>query len=972
MNRPRHHFHRNRGAALVVMLIVMVVLAMVAVAFMQNTGLDRSGARSSVNAYRAKLAAESGLAEAMASLSAASANDDFIVLKTLAEVGGGSFPAFYVGEPQKDADVVNYIALFSGGRRQDGVAPDAMPAAANVFREGIVIDDSLQVPAHLTGAAEGAPKAGWVELRDEAGVLTARYAYWVEDLGGYLDAELAGAKPLQRTNGLAPAELGMFTLFRPEEEEDTNPPDDPDRKLVDLRAEKPEGLSSLFLTPATMNLLGLGDGVDEDGSYDPATDVQQFFATGLRYPVERAMVPRGLGYAQAGEPKKNLNDLIQQGGGAVDEIADWIKTNLPQFDGRKGGFPASQDYAKTLAANIIDYADADNDATVGADFRGVDSYPFVTQFFTQLIWVNHEGGNEQPYYDSGGTWHTKVQVNYHLQLWNPSDRPVDSGAITVDLSPAGNNRGENLALFFDGAEAMPLFPYPGNPTLAVDFGGAPLEPNGYRAVSFGPIEYVVDTGLSTEFARPSSSNGAGVARFRFGTSGKGVFEDSAEHGYRVLWNGVEVDRPGSVTHGSAEAFEKRAGRHFKSPSIGGEGPAWRGGQPGLRHANSGGVFAGQQALPLLGDPRGSYYVAQEISADRYDQNASWWGRHYIAPESTSGVKNWFVSEARLASWPDGGHHDPSDRAYSLAVVEPIGEGNEALRAKRTFVPANVPAEARVSQPDKAPARISNAGILRSITELGNIYDPIQWRPRWDAGAETTETVEKKWLELGRDPSRPQDMVADANYVVPSTLRIGRGEYAAFDRPGWRAWQLLDLFTLEDDVPTQGRVNINTASREVLRALGAGIALAADPRIEPPALRGNGNHFGPFQERQADLLADAIIQSRPFLTSAALSNAKITLNGQRQSFFGNPEVWPEGKRPARWLDAAAEEYFARLYGLVTVRSRNFRIFVTGDALDASGRVLSRSRWEYQIKVEPQRNGDGKVERQKVVVTGAKML
>jgi hypothetical protein len=215
------------------------------------------------------------------------------------------------------------------------------------------------------------------------------------------------------------------------------------------------------------------------------------------------------------------------------------------------------------------------------------------------------------------------------------------------------------------------------------------------------------------------------------------------------------------------------------------------------------------------------------------------------------------------------------------------------------------------------------------------------------------------------------MVSDSQYIAPSTLRIGRGEFSALDRPGQRAHQLLDLFTLDGNVPTAGRININTASRAVLRALGAGISLSADPAIEPASLRGENRLFGPAFEQQADLLADAIIRSRPFLSTAQLSNIRSDQGGGEQYFFGNPEVWTEGG-PQRWLDVAAEEYFAKLYGLVSVRSRNFRVFVTGDALDPSGRVLSRSRWEYQIAVEPQRDGDGKVERQKVVVTRAQML
>ena len=109
----------SSGAALVVTLIVMVVLAGVAVAFMQNTGIDRSGARSLANAYRARLAAESGLAEVMAKIGVNTSSDDFIVLRATTEADGSSFPVYFVGALQDDT--VDYVPLFSGGRRQDGV-----------------------------------------------------------------------------------------------------------------------------------------------------------------------------------------------------------------------------------------------------------------------------------------------------------------------------------------------------------------------------------------------------------------------------------------------------------------------------------------------------------------------------------------------------------------------------------------------------------------------------------------------------------------------------------------------------------------------------------------------------------------------------------------------------------------------------------------------------------------------------------
>lgn len=942
-----------------VTLIVCTVLAMVVVAMMQNTTLDRSSSRSMANQYRAQLAAEAGLSEVMANIGDKTRSDDFIVLKSDAEASGATFPVFYLGVPRTDSSSLDYTPLFSGGASQTEVEAGRMPDAQNVFVEGAVVSESLQVPPHVTADGAAPVQTAWVDLKDPSGRTTSRYSYWVEDLGGYLDADRAGSQPFVRSDGRSPEELGIFTLFRPLENDNSSAASgSPDSMLLEARSRKPESLSSLFFTPATLGFIGLGDGMAEDGSYDETADAQRFFATGLVYAPELDVVPRGLGYANAGEPKKDLNELVARGGdGAVAEIADWISANLPEFGERNPEFPASQNYAKTLAANIIDYADSDNDATVGPDYRGVDSYPFLTQIYLQVTWLNNQDGEDQPFFKSGGTWRVKIRADYHLQVWNPSNQPVERGTLTLDLSPSAGNPGERMAIFFDGSEIVPLYPFPNNPGFNISVA---LEPNEYSAYSIGPIEYEIDTGYNADEPPPDSEPW-------IATSGFGQFEERKEHGYKILWNGNLVDQPGAVLHGSTDIALRKEGKLDKSPANSGEGPEWRGALPGLRQGNpqDDSIFSDPQCKPLLGDPRGSFYSSGVLDAQLYVQNASWWGRHWVSPNSTSGVRDWFVAEARLNSWPDGAHADQSDRAVSLADVTPVGNSPAAQRAKATTVPSALRGRAAPVQSDKAPARISNAGRYSSITELGNIYDPLQWRPTWDEGNETIESVDRKWLELG------DDMVADSDYVVPTTLRIGRAEFGALDRPGRRAYQLLDLFTVGDTVATEGRININTASRDVLRTLGAGLALSADPRIEPPSLRGDSKLFGPFEEKQADLLADAIIQSRPFVTASQLSNIKITKDGEETGFFGNLEMWADNG-PTRWTDAAAEEYFARLFGLVTVRSRNFRVYVTGESLDASGNVTARSNWVYQIASVPVRAEDGTITGQNVFVTSSKSL
>jgi hypothetical protein len=187
----------------------------------------------------------------------------------------------------------------------------------------------------------------------------------------------------------------------------------------------------------------------------------------------------------------------------------------------------------------------------------------------------------------------------------------------------------------------------------------------------------------------------------------------------------------------------------------------------------------------------------------------------------------------------------------------------------------------------------------------------------------------------------------------------------------RAWQLLDVFSAKtantNFTNTAGLVNINTASRDVLRSLAVGILENRDPAIQPPSLL--NNLYPPTATganiQQADLFADAVINSRPLLSTSALSAIK---DKQGQPFFGNPNQYNGSTQaaPTEWNDPGREELFAKIYNLATTRSRNFRVFVTGQALDKNGNVLSTVTKVYQVFVKPNRAADGTIQSQQVVI------
>jgi hypothetical protein len=241
----------------------------------------------------------------------------------------------------------------------------------------------------------------------------------------------------------------------------------------------------------------------------------------------------------------------------------------------------------------------------------------------------------------------------------------------------------------------------------------------------------------------------------------------------------------------------------------------------------------------------------------------------------------------------------------------------------------------------APAWMANRP-LQSLAEIGHIFDPAQWRD----------------VELS-------SFAADARAGGGITLAIGRPEYAAFDREGRRAAQLLDLFALtpkpQDDLP---RININTASREVLRCLIAGQELSRDPQLGPI--------FPPSHQAVGDRFADAVIATRnraPLRSISDLNLIRLHPGQMRnynnpqadtEPFFGSRLSYPNSSQPEdSWDDAGREELFQRVSSLVTFQSKTFRIVVAGQVLNQAGAVIGRKVREYVIEIAPARDEQGAI-------------
>lgn len=945
---------RDRGFALVITLIMVALAAVMVVALLVNASLERTTATSYANRLNAELAVQNGLEAAKKALTGSpsggtsiTADDAFLVLRadgTQTNSAGNKDAYYFLAKAQPGAaNTVDCYPLFAGGTPStvsidltktpvfQPPTPPAAPFAPNPARETFGANTRVY-PTLLTH--QQAPYTQWQEVRDPADTAPApahnlpyqRYTFWVEDLGGMLDASAVGNQlnggAHQRANGTNPNEIALFTIFDPTLATDSG---------ATLAKNLTDNRSLLFTSPTLKQVAPPPAGQTDR--------TQEYLATrlGIDTGGERNLIPYGFAFTDAGAPKTNLNSVIGDASKSdedkVKALAEVINKNLPLFAAkRKGGLAASEDYVKTLAANIIGYATGE--PVVGTGYRGIGLHPFVVQFFERFKWEKkaNEPGH---YYLKNGTWWANVRVIAYVQLWNMADRAINAGTFTfTDIN-------RYYAYLGGDSEAHPFQDVFATGSITFDASNE-LKANEFRVFKVYEHLYEFDSDLTLE---PKPDN----AQTRVRLEGETLSGPAPENcGYVTTWNGKVVERAGagSFDGGRMDGSDRFPSLNYKGvertigalePPTPAAKPKWPGSLPGLRYESPPPPFG--ESIYNLGDPRSAYYIQDDQADVSYVAQSAWWGRIYQSGLITQ-ANPWKAAETAVASWPDGGHSTTKGKLPPSATTDPMTLG---------------PAPPEYTQ---APSHIAGTGKYVSITELSHIYDPIQWKP---AGFPPTSRAdfEKKWQDAWKS-----NMTTDGNYGCASTLRIGSPEFKDFDSSDSRATRLLDLFGVADRREVRGAINLNTASRDALRALAAGIEFKQDAAIAPASVFGPVNN--PASPTQADKFADAVVANRPFLSPAQLADI-VTIPGDATSkFFGNAAQWTSAG-PTEWNDAAREEYFSRIFNLTAVRSRNFRVFVTGQTLDKKGNVLSTASREFQVYLQPTRDAAGVITHQNVNIT-----
>ena len=872
---------KRRGFALPMTIIAVAGLTLLLIGLVTVLTLEQKTARSYSNTTRADFAVESGLAAALATVTEVAKLDDSIVFRLEdpvdPEVADTSRPLGYreqfftYGAVFDDtADAWRAIPLFSAENEVSVTSADPTNGVPIDTTDVVTSLANYVTDAQTLGAVtehdQNIPRAKWVEIpSSDPDGYTFRYSFWVEDLSGRIDGKNSGL--LSRADGTSTAELEYATIIDPTADDPVIP-----TNFVDARDK--------LRTPASVRIKR-GTNNEEILTEAEAKRLEPYihFYDLSQFGFGRKVIPQGFGYKSAGLEPKDLNELVADAD--VEAMATYIDEEIPSFQLRKGGFPDSDDYLKTVSASIIDYADADSDATTGTGYRGIDSYPYVNEVFDRYEWVSSDADT------------VSVEVETYLELWNPSDKEITGSMVFKNINKRQLKLGGNGDVDFE-TDTYPAV----NVTIPA---------NGFRVGLAGSRTYNFPVDLQP--AQPLEFN-----------------SDDSESSFELIWNGVVVDKP--------KAGVERTYSFLRS---------------GLSNRQ----WKGNSAPPLdssigqFGDPRASFYINDYFRKTDYGDNSNWGGR---------AIKRNFnkalpYREVRLEQWPDRGSNSTLGVASGTDARIPTDTKIVLKSSGNAIAGKDFPAK----QPELAPTRISNSGSYESLAELGNIFDPAQWNEVDQATFSSDE------LSGGG-----------------ITLAVGRPEYAAFDESGKRAAQLLDIFSLTRTNPvTSPQININTAPREVLRSLIAGVTLDEDPVATEVSIQKEAT-----DPTIGDIFADQVIAYRNKFPIRSISDLNLIREDPsvarnfstttNHPFFGNPENYLDEPAIAprtdptqeydqtdfeEWNDAGREELFRKVSELVKYRSNLFRIVVAGEALDKNGKRISGSIREYHYGVYPERDASG---------------
>ena len=771
--KTKRHNHDRRGVALVTTVIVVAVLAVVAVAFMQSTSMDRLSSRTVRNYYEAQLAAEAGLATVQQLIGTAIGSDRAFIVSETNHAAGYS-PVLLIG--QRDATILTNMYPLISGPADQYPAITGDQASLGPYLEARTSPEpvetvNLNVGGDLIGTNASATfyRAPWVYITNVTGNQTnfLRFAFLALDEQARLNPLLhQGLASSARTNyGRSGAEIRLDSEALPLIEDEG--------VLEAIR-----DASNSIVTPDTMAFL-MPDTYQDNRQFISAHGVVDEDVIPAGYLSTQGGTTNFVPYPDAGKPKYNINDLATDSVHGADatnraaKIAGIITTNLPDFHQRDlgsllAGLDAST-YPNRLAASIVDYVDNDTVPTKAnnGEPAGRELAPYVVMVAEKNEWTD-----EQPPPPASNNITVTIETTFYIQLWNPHTVAV-SGDVALEVA----NR-QYLELRGGGPQTD-FEEYSSKPETVT------LQPNEMKAVAFEPA--------TQDFVNPAVRPSAKKETYpTWPTTSSGSSDLTGHPQFRLTWNGELLDM-------------NRQNPEMPSPARSGLARSTPGNQFGpvnaIRWAFN---FSPANTPNTVGDPRGSFATESDWSGAANIATALWQGRQ----NATAGRSQDFA-----ATW--------ASRDYVRANI-PQGTALSSSNDNPADIATTYDAAAALS----APVFLRNSEMV-SIAELGHIFDPAQvndsgtnavtaaqssFRPGGGRSFRIGQPESPFWNQGGKRAIQLLDLFS-VNLLGTNIVELGTTAYT--NTPIMR-----------------GRVNVNTAPPEVLSAVFEGVSVSSDEGLPP--------------------------------------------------------------------------------------------------------------------------------------------
>jgi hypothetical protein len=1005
---------KEHGAVLVITLLVIVVLAVAAVAFMQNTSTERQTARSQGSHYRAQLAAEAGASAAMATVA------DLITrypdsVTVWQNIGGGA-----VNGTNNEATVL-YVRA-TGANSNVGASPAAFGSQVGLWAVPLVSRTNLPTtlnvsPVALSSIGSSVPLVSGVTTN-----LNATNAVWTDPFIGSRTTTNAGA-PVTAGQWVYLTKLGGPTNA-------TNPyvarfaywiEDESFKVNVNVATNGLRGTGSLGLGPDEIRLDGAwrastNASLTNANAAAAVNDRSRFGASG--YPTVRSAVfpalsntaniantaelrflttthSAGLDLSRGGFKRFDINELTRGGSSAYRLNADRFiaaitNTNTAPLFGQRfyrdtnninatntvagGPTPTPGNHAliylNKLAANIIDYIDADsqptifdnptnnsvtnyvlrsvppggpsfgigtlglgNDGTNSAAAIGVENVPRLQEYavHARVRQMNDIGFNTNTPFSPANF---QVSIDHYFEFWNPSqsnivlstnaylrvyDQPTfGAGAVTGDLASPGRI----ITIQLTNGYSMTGVSYPS---------GIVFPAGQVTVLTTAPTNYVntnLTGGAGANIISLLSSDILGVNLFAGTTS---QTNDSPMMGFDRLYMIAINARSGDSDYQTAILLGSPDGiiDSFKGLPI----PTPEVGAPAIRIMTTNAALSNAIGSTPSAISNGNLFY---VRGGSLRGNASLGNPG--APKHSEGDPRTLNEQLEIVIYAASGDgqtrfFDSGSTTTNIPTQSSLGTPNADFVLPTNWVDYSLVGAAGAS----APLILLNNN-MQTVAELGHITDP--------ARVPVTSTLAS--VVNSRGGGR--------------TLRIGQPELTSWYDGNqtnasrtWTSWRLADIFTTTNALTIDGLINPNG----VLRDRGVALRAALHGFTYLPSPNGAPSTAG------TTLTSNNITTLVTNMVSRMTNTNSFNPTGSLNPFWERGEISELGvlntgtallgTNLSTTIDRGREELIRRSMQMLTTRGSVFTVYVIGEAIQITGtttNVASTSRLRQVFQLEPQ--------------------